>query len=58
MVPLSFMQNVRSLMDPDGTVLERYLAIAHGGFRGVPSAHFFYGSSESLYTFAPSFAAS
>ncbi len=37
---------------------EKYLATAHGDFRNAPLTHFYYGSAETLYAFAPSYAES
>lgn len=55
-VPLSFMETVSVFMDPHGTVPKKYLATAHGDYRYVPMIHFYYGSAELLYAFAPSYA--
>ena len=37
-------------------VPRKYLATAHGDFRNAPMTHFYYGSSDVLYAFAPIYA--
>ena len=57
MVPASYMETAREIMCCGHDVDEKYLATAHGDFRNAPLTHFFYGSHETLYAFAPSYAA-
>lgn len=58
LVPASYMETAREIMCCGHDVDEKYLATAHGDFRNAPLTHFFYGSHETLYAFAPSYAAS
>ena len=48
----------RKIMCCGHDVPEKYLATAHGDFRNAPITHFYYGSAETLYAFAPSYAES
>lgn len=58
MIPASYMELAREIMCCGHHVPEKYLATAHGDFRNAPMTHFYYGSHETLYAFAPSYAAS
>jgi len=58
MIPASYMELARDIMCHGKDVPEKYLATAHGDFRNAPTTHFYYGSAETLYAFAPSYAAS
>ena len=58
MIPASYMELAREIMCHGHDVPEKYLATAHGDFRNAPMTHFYYGSHETLYAFAPSYAAS
>ena len=58
MLPESYMYLAREIMCCGHDVPEKYLATAHGDFRNAPEAHFYYGSAEALYAFAPSYAES
>ena len=58
MIPASYMELAREIMCCGHDVPEKYLATAHGDFRNAPVTHFYYGSHETLYAFAPSYAAS
>lgn len=56
MVPEKFMYTAREIMCCGHEVPEKYLATAHGDFRNAPLTHFYYGSAEVLYAFAPVYA--
>ena len=58
MIPASYMELAREIMCCGHEVPEKYLATAHGDFRNAPMTHFYYGSAETLYAFAPSYAES
>ena len=58
MIPASYMELAREIMCCGHDVPEKYLATAHGDFRNAPMTHFYYGSAETLYAFAPSYAES
>ena len=58
MIPASYMELAREIMCCGNEVDEKYLATAHGDFRNAPETHFYYGSHETLYAFAPSYAKS
>ena len=58
MIPASYMELARGIMCCGHDVPEKYLATAHGDFRNAPMTHFYYGSHETLYAFAPNYAAS
>ncbi len=58
MIPASYMELAREIMCCGHDVEEKYLATAHGDFRNAPMTHFYYGTHETLYAFAPSYAAS
>ena len=53
-----YMYTAREIMCHGREVPEKYLATAHGDFRNAPMTHFYYGTAETLYAFAPSYAAS
>jgi len=58
MIPASYMELASDIMKCGHDVPEKYLATAHGDFRNAPMTHFYYGSAETLYAFAPSYAES
>jgi len=58
MIPAEYMFTAREIMCHGSDIPEKYLATAHGDFRGAPMTHFYYGSAETLYAFAPSYAES
>ena len=58
MIPAGYMYTARDIMCHGKDIPEKYLATAHGDFRGAPMTHFYYGSAETLYAFAPSYATS
>lgn len=58
MIPAAYMYTARDIMCHGRQIPEKYLATAHGDFRGAPMTHFYYGSAETLYAFAPSYAES
>ena len=58
MIPAAYMYTAREIMCHGRDIPEKYLATAHGDFRGAPMTHFYYGSAETLYAFAPSYAES
>ena len=58
LVPEEYMYTAREIMRCGRDVPEKYLATAHGDFRNAPVTHFYYGSAEALYAFAPSYAES
>lgn len=58
MIPAEYMYTAREIMCHGREVPEKYLATAHGDFRSAPMTHFYYGTAETLYAFAPSYAAS
>lgn len=58
MIPAAYMYTAREIMCHGKEIPEKYLATAHGDFRGAPTTHFYYGSAETLYAFAPSYAES
>ncbi|MBQ4487295.1 MAG: alpha/beta hydrolase, partial [Oscillospiraceae bacterium] len=57
MIPAVYMYTAREIMSHGREIPEKYLATAHGDFRYAPMTHFYYGSAETLYAFAPSYAA-
>ena len=58
MIPASYMEIAGEIMRHGRDIPEKYTATAHGDFRNAPMTHFYYGSAETLYAFAPSYAAS
>ncbi len=58
MIPAAYMYTAREIMCHGREIPEKYLATAHGDFRRAPMTHFYYGSAETLYAFAPSYAES
>ena len=56
MIPAEYMFTAREVMRHGRDIPEKYLATAHGDFRGAPETHFYYGSAETLFAFAPSYA--
>lgn len=58
MIPAAYMYTAREIMCHGKEIPEKYLATAHGDFRGAPTTHFYYGNAETLYAFAPSYAES
>jgi acetyl esterase/lipase len=58
MIPAGYMYTAREIMCHGKDIPEKYIATAHGDFRGAPMTHFYYGSTETLYAFAPSYAES
>lgn len=56
MIPAEYMYTARDVMSHGRDIPEKYLATAHGDFRDAPMTHFYYGSAETLYAFAPSYA--
>jgi len=58
MIPAEYMYTTREIMCHGKDIPEIYLATAHGDFRNAPMTHFYYGSAETLYAFAPSYAES
>ena len=58
MIPAEYMYTAREIMCHGREVPEKYLATAHGDFRNAPMTHFYYGTAETLYAFAPSYAES
>ena len=58
MIPAEYMYTAREIMCHGREVPEKYLATAHGDFRNAPKTHFYYGTAETLYAFAPSYAES
>ena len=58
MIPASYMELAGEIMRCGHDVPEKYLATAHGDFRNAPMTHFYYGSAETLYAFALSYAES
>ncbi|MGN0614995.1 alpha/beta hydrolase [Ruminococcus flavefaciens] len=58
MIPAEYMYTAHDIMCHDRDIPEIYLATAHGDFRNAPMTHFYYGSAETLYAFAPSYAES
>ena len=58
MIPESYMYLAKDIMSCGHDVDEKYLATAHGDFRNAPETHFYYGSAETVYAFAPSYAES
>ncbi len=56
MIPAEYMYTAREIMCHGRDVSEKYLATAHGDFRNAPMTHFYYGSAETLYAFAHSYA--
>ena len=58
MIPEEYMYTAREIMLHGKEIPEKYLATAHGDFRNAPTAHFYYGSAETLFAFAPSYAES
>ena len=58
MIPAAYMDTAREIMCCGREVPEKYLATAHGDFRNAPITHFYYGSAETLYAFAPVYAES
>ena len=58
MIPAEYMYTAREIMCHSKDIPEKYIVTAHGDFRNAPMTHFYYGSAETLYAFAPSYAAS
>ena len=58
MIPAEYMYTAREIMCHGRDIPEKYLATAHGDFRNAPITHFYYGTAETLYAFAPSYAES
>ena len=58
MIPAEYMFTARDIMCHGRDIPEKYLATAHGDLRGAPITHFYYGSAETLFAFAPSYAES
>ncbi len=58
MIPAEYMYTAHDIMCHGRDIPEIYLATAHGDFRNAPMTHFYYGSAETLYAFAPSYAES
>lgn len=58
MIPESYMYLAKEIMLCGHDVDEKYLATAHGDFRNAPETHFYYGSAETVYAFAQSYAES
>lgn len=58
MIPAEYMYTAREIMCHGREVPEKYIATAHGDFRNAPMTHFYYGTAETLYAFAPSYAES
>ena len=58
MIPAEYMYTAREIMCHGRDIPEKYLATAHGDFRNAPMTHFYYGTAETLYAFAPSYAES
>ena len=58
MIPAEYMFTAREIMCHGREIPEKYLATAHGDFRHAPMTHFYYGSAETLYAFAPGYAES
>ena len=58
MIPASYMELAEDIMCHGRNIPQKYTATAHGDFRNAPMTHFYYGSAETLYAFAPSYAAS
>ena len=56
MIPAGYMYIAREIMCHGKDIPEKYIATARGDFRGAPMTHFYYGSAETLYAFAPSYA--
>ncbi len=58
MIPAEYMYTAHDIMCHGRDIPEIYLATAHGDFRNAPVTHFYYGTAETLYAFAPSYAES
>ncbi|MCR4644070.1 MAG: alpha/beta hydrolase [Oscillospiraceae bacterium] len=58
MIPASYFDLAGDIMRHGHKIAEKYIATAHGDFRNAPMTHFYYGSAENVYAFAPSFAES
>ncbi|MBR2283372.1 MAG: alpha/beta hydrolase [Ruminococcus sp.] len=58
MIPASYMELAGEIMRNGHDIPQKYTATAHGDFRNAPMTHFYFGSAEVLYAFAPSYAAS
>lgn len=58
MIPASYMELADEIMRHGHDIPQKYTATAHGDFRNAPMTHIYYGSAETLYAFAPSYAAS
>lgn len=58
LIPEEYMYTAKEIMEHGNVIPIQYLATAHGDFRNAPMTHFYYGSDESLYAFAPTYAAS
>ena len=56
MLPASYMDVAAEIMRCRHDIPQKYIATAHGDFRNAPMTHFYYGSSEVLYAFAPIYA--
>ncbi|MBR6451123.1 MAG: alpha/beta hydrolase [Lachnospiraceae bacterium] len=57
-IPESYAYLAREILLHGHDVDEKYVATAHGDFRNAPETHFYYGSAETMYAFAPSYAES
>ena len=58
MIPASYFDLADDIMRHGHTIPKKYIATAHGDFRNAPMTHFYYGSAENVYAFAPSYAES
>ena len=58
MIPESYMYLAKEILSCGHDVDEKYLATAHGDFRHAPETHFYYGSAETVYAFASTYAES
>ena len=58
MIPASYFGLAGDIMQHGHKIPRKYIATAHGDFRNAPMTHFYYGSAETVYAFAPSFAES
>lgn len=57
-IPKEFFHVLYEIMQHGSDIPEKHLATAHVDFRNAPTTHFYYGSAEALYVFAPSYAQS
>lgn len=58
MIPASYFDLADVIMRHGHEIQDKYIATAHGDFRNAPITHFYYGSAENVYAFAPSYAES